>query len=82
MKNPTVASRYWGSGAAHLSPAGPVYPRSPRSTSRGECPLKNEKQQEAALQWLSEADRNTTEKAAESCPNYRAGISKARRKRA
>ena len=22
MKNPTVASRYWGSGAAHLSPAG------------------------------------------------------------
>ena len=40
MKNPTVASRYWGSGAAHLSPAGPVYPRSPRSTSRDNVPQR------------------------------------------
>ena len=68
MKNPTVASRYWGSGAAHLSPTGArVSPGASINIPRRMSP-KNEKQQEAALQRLSEADRNTTEKAAESCP--------------
>ena len=46
MKNPTVASRYWGSGAAHLSPAGPMYPMAPRSTSRGECQPKTKSSME------------------------------------